>query len=51
VVDVGLDDGVVKLVEPKAVEGTYICLSHCWGPTEVITTTWSTYEERKRRIA
>jgi hypothetical protein len=56
VVDVGLDDGVVKLAEPKAAEGTYICLSHCWGPIEITTTTRtpttkSTYEERKRRIA
>jgi len=51
VVDVGLDDGVVKLVETKAAEGTYLCLSHCWGLTEIITTTRSTYEERKRRIA
>jgi hypothetical protein len=51
VVDVGLDDGVVKLVELKEAENPYICLSHCWGLTEIVTTTRSTYEERKRRIA
>ena len=51
VVDVGLEDRTVKLVEPKGANGTYICLSHCWGHSEIITTTKSTFEERKRGIA
>src|SRR5438034_5559565 len=31
--------GVVKLVETGGMRGTYACLSHCWGPTQFITTT------------
>ncbi|KAJ4348636.1 uncharacterized protein N0V89_010014 [Didymosphaeria variabile] len=51
VVDVGLTDGIVKLVEPKGKRGRYICLSHCWGLVQIATTTKSTFEERKRGIA
>ena len=51
VVDVGLDDGEVKLVESKGAEDNHICLSHCWGLNEIVTTTRSTYEERKRGIS
>ncbi|PGH01622.1 hypothetical protein AJ79_07870 [Helicocarpus griseus UAMH5409] len=51
VVDVGLDDGVVKLVEPKGARSKYICLSHCWGLEQIITTETSTLEEHKKCIA
>lgn len=51
VVDVGLEDGVVNLVETKGSRGKYICLSHCWGHTQIITTTKSTYDDRKIGIA
>lgn len=51
VVDVGLDDDSVKLIEPKgAVRAKYICLSHCWGLAQIITTTKSTLADRKRGI-
>ncbi|EER38572.1 conserved hypothetical protein [Histoplasma capsulatum H143] len=51
VVDVGLDDDSVKLIEPKgAVRAKYICLSHCWGLAQIITTTKSTLADRKRAI-
>ena len=51
VVDVGLDDGIVKLVETKGKKAKYICLSHCWGLEQIITTTKSTCEDRKRHIS
>ena len=50
VVDVGLDDGVVKLVETNGARSKYLCLSHCWGKTQIITTETGTLEERKRGI-
>ncbi|RYP73886.1 hypothetical protein DL771_003328 [Monosporascus sp. 5C6A] len=50
VVDVGLDDGIVKLVESKGAKGRYICLSHCWGANQIITTERRTLQERKKGI-
>ncbi|KAL2367693.1 hypothetical protein RJZ57_007938 [Blastomyces gilchristii] len=51
VVDVGLDENSVKLIEPKGtIRAKYICLSHCWGLAQIITTTKSTLAEHKRRI-
>jgi hypothetical protein len=50
VVNVGLDDGIVRLVETKGKKAKYICLSHCWGLEQIITTTKSTFEERKKYI-
>lgn len=50
VVDVGLDHGVVKLVETQGAKDNYICLSHCWGLAQIITTTLSTIESRKACI-
>jgi len=47
VVDVGLDDGIVRLIETKGKGAKYICLSHCWGLEQIITTTKSTFEDRK----
>ena len=51
VVDVGLDDGVVRLVETNGARSKYLCLSHCWGKAQIITTETGTLEERKRSIA
>lgn len=48
VVDVGLDDGIVKLVETNGARSKYICLSHCWGVSQVLTTTKSTLEQHKK---
>jgi hypothetical protein len=49
VVDVGTD-GIVKVVETKGTRANYLCLSHCWGLEQIITTTKSTLEERMRGI-
>ncbi|KAL2826471.1 hypothetical protein BDW59DRAFT_179578 [Aspergillus cavernicola] len=51
VVDVGLEDGVVKLVETQGDQGIYVCLSHCWGRRQIITTTHATFDKHKRSIA
>jgi hypothetical protein len=51
VVDVGLDNNTVKLVEPQDTLENYICLSHCWGVEQIITTTVTTIHQRKRGIA
>jgi len=48
VVDIG--DESIKLVETVGEVDSYICLSHCWGPAQIITTTRETLEERKRQI-
>lgn len=52
VIDVGdntlLPD--IKLVEPSGLESSYICLSHCWGPSQGLKTTSATLENRKNRI-
>ncbi|KAF1828437.1 HET domain-containing protein [Decorospora gaudefroyi] len=50
VVDVGQRDGVVKVVETKGARANYICLSHCWGLEQIITTTKSTLQQRMRGI-
>jgi hypothetical protein len=50
VVDVGLDTGTVRLVETKGKSGLYICLSHCWGKAQIITTTESTLAARLASI-
>jgi len=47
VVDVGSDNDSIKLVEPREEQGHYICLSHCWGKEQIITTTKSTIEKRR----
>ncbi|CAN8105075.1 unnamed protein product [Discula destructiva] len=51
VVDVGLDDGVVRLVETHGAKGDYLCLSHCWGLAQIITTTTSTIASRKAAVS
>ncbi|KAI0876603.1 heterokaryon incompatibility protein-domain-containing protein [Hypoxylon argillaceum] len=51
IVDVGLVDGIVKLVETKGTRSKYVSLSHCWGHSHIITTTKSTLEQRKSGIA
>jgi hypothetical protein len=50
VVDVGIDDNTVRLVEPIGETDTYIRLSHCWGLEQIITTTGATIDYRKGGI-
>ncbi|KAF3767272.1 hypothetical protein M406DRAFT_89786, partial [Cryphonectria parasitica EP155] len=50
VLDVGLEDGVVKLAETKGARAKYICLSHCWGLDQIITTTKCTLQPHKREV-
>jgi hypothetical protein len=50
VVDVGVDDSTVRLVEPNGELDRYICLSHCWGLEQIITTTRATLRDRKGGI-
>ncbi|PYH77957.1 hypothetical protein BO82DRAFT_405655 [Aspergillus uvarum CBS 121591] len=50
VMDVGLEDDVVKVFETAGAEGIYVCLSHCWGDTQILATTRATLAERKRSI-
>ncbi len=50
VIDVSMSDGIVRLVETNKTRAKYICLSHCWGLEQIITTTKSTYEDRKKAI-
>lgn len=49
-VDVGLKDGIIKLLETKGQSGKYAALSHCWGKERIITTTKATLKERKEGI-
>jgi hypothetical protein len=51
VLDLGKDPSPqdpIKLFETGGSKGTYMTLSHCWGPAQLITTTENTV---KRRIA
>jgi hypothetical protein len=50
VIDVGFDNKSVKLVESNGASDRYICLSHCWGLEQIITTTTATLSRRKRNI-
>ncbi|PMD53184.1 HET-domain-containing protein, partial [Hyaloscypha bicolor E] len=41
----------IKLLETRWIKGgTYMTLSHCWGPAQLITTTANTIEQRKAGI-
>jgi hypothetical protein len=51
VLDVGLQSQYVKLVETVDKPGIYTTLSHCWGNSDVITTTRKTINARKEGIA
>lgn len=50
VVDVGRQDGVIRLVSSDGKVDNYIALSHCWGKQQIITTTKATLEDRRREI-
>ncbi|OTA77138.1 hypothetical protein M434DRAFT_255034 [Hypoxylon sp. CO27-5] len=50
VVDVGRHDGRIKLIEGNGRTQRYLCLSHCWGKQQIITTTRSTLAERMQEI-
>ncbi|KAF6842763.1 het domain-containing protein [Colletotrichum musicola] len=50
VVDVGLDTGVVRLVQTQGDVARYVALSHCWGKTQIITTTRNTLPDRLSEI-
>jgi Heterokaryon incompatibility protein (HET) len=49
VLDLGKDPeslDPIKLFETGGIEGTYMTLSHRWGPTDFITTTEDTFKQR-----
>jgi hypothetical protein len=52
VVDIGSSDGTQQpfLYETRGEVGAYLCLSHRWGGSHVITTTLGTLAERKSGI-
>lgn len=50
VVDVGRHDGKVRLIEGNGQKHRYMCLSHCWGSHQIITTTKSTIMNRMQGI-
>ena len=50
IVDVGPDNDSVKLVETNRMRDSYLCLSHCWGKSPIITTTKANIAEHKRGI-
>jgi Heterokaryon incompatibility protein (HET) len=43
-------ENVVRLYETQGEGAPYVCLSHCWGPTQIITTTRDTMDEHKMGI-
>lgn len=49
-VNVGRHDGKIKLVEGNNQTLKYLCLSHCWGGQQIITTTRSTLTDRMQEI-
>lgn len=51
VIDVGTGNNpTIRLVEPRGKVARYICLSHCWGREQIITTTRSTLKARAAGI-
>ncbi|KAK3896900.1 heterokaryon incompatibility protein-domain-containing protein [Staphylotrichum tortipilum] len=47
VIDVGIGNSTIRLVEPpRGTVDRYICLSHCWGREQIITTTTLTMKDR-----
>ena len=44
------DDQELRLVIPHNMKAQYICLSHCWGQTQHLTTTTMNLSERLGRI-
>jgi hypothetical protein len=44
------EDSVVHLYESRGEIAAYICLSHCWGKSQHITTELSTLSARKAKI-
>lgn len=50
VIDVGRRDGIIKLVGGEDKVDRYLCLSHCWGPQQIIITKKATLEQHKREI-
>ncbi|OAL01605.1 HET-domain-containing protein [Phaeosphaeriaceae sp. SRC1lsM3a] len=51
VIDVGSNNNSVRLVETNGANDIYICLSHCWGLEQIITTTTATMQDRRNHIA
>ncbi|RDL37703.1 uncharacterized protein BP5553_05136 [Venustampulla echinocandica] len=47
VLDVSSTGDMIRLIDcPAGLSGKYICLSHCWGSSETLTTTQESYEKR-----
>jgi hypothetical protein len=51
VVNVGSNNLQIKLIETRSERDSYVCLSHCWGSQQIITTTTATLNDRKSGIA
>ncbi len=43
-------NGKVRLIETHGMEGVYITLSHCWGPSQPLPTTSATLQSHKEGI-
>ncbi|KAI1207837.1 HET-domain-containing protein [Annulohypoxylon truncatum] len=50
VIDVGRFNGKIRLVEGNGLIHRYMCLSHCWGPHQIIITTKSILGDRMKEI-
>ncbi|KAK7973872.1 hypothetical protein PG989_015720 [Apiospora arundinis] len=51
-VDVGLQSGKVRVVETANLQADkYICLSHCWGLQQIITTKVATLADRMQEVS
>ncbi|KAK7972559.1 hypothetical protein PG988_006693 [Apiospora saccharicola] len=50
VLDTGLSNNIIKLIEPRGQSGTYACLSHCWGGEMVLATTQQTIQRNEAGI-
>ncbi|KAK7427782.1 hypothetical protein QQZ08_005720 [Neonectria magnoliae] len=51
VVDVSGANGGIRLFESHGQFSKYICLSHCWGRAQIITTTTTTLQDRQKGIS
>lgn len=50
VIDVGTNDLDIRLYETAGESNRYICLSHCWGRSQILVTTHDTIEQHKKNI-
>jgi hypothetical protein len=46
-----VSDGSIKLRESHGSSGQYVCLSHCWGKKQMITTTTANYQSHLTMVS